>query len=50
MLAKFDGSSLPVLQASADELAEHETYLAALDKAVNGECVWRKMDAPVTAA
>jgi len=31
-----------VLSASADELAEHDTLLAALDKGVKGECVWRK--------
>jgi len=34
------------VKASEAELAEHETYLAALDKSVGGECVWRKMDAP----
>lgn len=31
-----------VLSASADELAEHDNVLAALDKGVKGECVWRK--------
>jgi DNA polymerase-3 subunit epsilon len=31
-----------VLAASADELAEHENVLAALDKGVKGECIWRK--------
>lgn len=31
-----------VLAASADELAEHDNVLAALDKGVKGECVWRK--------
>ena len=31
-----------VLPASADELAEHENVLGALDKGVKGECVWRK--------
>jgi DNA polymerase-3 subunit epsilon len=31
-----------VLPASADELAEHDNVLAALDKGVKGECVWRK--------
>jgi DNA polymerase-3 subunit epsilon len=30
-----------VLAASADELAEHQTVLGGLDKAVKGECVWR---------
>jgi DNA polymerase-3 subunit epsilon len=31
-----------VLPAAADELAEHDNVLAALDKGVKGECVWRK--------
>jgi DNA polymerase-3 subunit epsilon len=31
-----------VLSAAADELAEHDNMLAALDKGVKGECVWRK--------
>jgi DNA polymerase-3 subunit epsilon len=31
-----------VLAPSADELAEHDNVLAALDKGVKGECVWRK--------
>lgn len=31
-----------VVAAAADELAEHENVLAALDKGVKGECVWRK--------
>src|SRR6478609_3082248 len=31
-----------VVPASADELAEHDNVLAALDKGVKGECVWRK--------
>lgn len=31
-----------VLQAAPDELAEHDDVLAALDKGVKGECVWRK--------
>ena len=49
VLARFDASGLPVLKASAEELAEHDAYLAALDKAVSGECVWRKLEAPVAA-
>jgi len=44
-LKAFDGSSLPVLAAAADELAEHEAYLASLDKSVGGDCVWRSLDA-----
>jgi DNA polymerase-3 subunit epsilon len=31
-----------VLAAAEDELAEHDNVLAALDKGVKGECVWRK--------
>jgi DNA polymerase-3 subunit epsilon len=31
-----------VVPAAADELAEHDAVLAALDKGVKGECVWRK--------
>jgi len=38
---KFDASSLPVIRASAEELAEHEAYLDALDKAAGKRCVWR---------
>jgi DNA polymerase-3 subunit epsilon len=30
-----------VLAASADELAEHESVLGGLDKAVKGTCIWR---------
>jgi len=38
---KFDASGLPVIGASAEELAEHEAYLDALDKAAGKPCVWR---------
>ena len=30
-----------VLAASADELAEHESLLGGLDKAMKGSCIWR---------
>jgi DNA polymerase-3 subunit epsilon len=30
-----------VLAAAAEELAEHDGVLAALDKSVKGNCVWR---------
>ncbi|NHZ65697.1 DNA polymerase III subunit epsilon [Massilia genomosp. 1] len=30
-----------VLAASADELAEHDSVLGGLDKAVKGNCIWR---------
>ncbi len=50
VLGRFDASGLPVIKASDEDLAEHEAYLAALDKAVGGECIWRKLDAPAPAA
>ena len=34
-----------VLTASADELAEHERMLAAIDKESKGRCLWLKLDA-----
>jgi DNA polymerase-3 subunit epsilon len=34
-------ADIVVLAASADELAEHESLLGGLDKAVKGNCVWR---------
>ena len=48
-LDRFDPSVLPVIAASERELADHAQYLAALDKAVGGECVWRKFE-PAPAA
>ncbi len=30
-----------IMRASAEELADHESLLAGLDKAVKGACVWR---------
>jgi len=48
-LERFDASVLPVIAASAQETADHAQYLAALDKAVGGECVWRKFE-PAPAA
>jgi len=41
-LGGFDPSTLPVLRASADELAAHEAWLDVLDEAVKGACVWRR--------
>ncbi|MFJ1299638.1 DNA polymerase III subunit epsilon [Pseudomonadota bacterium AL_CKDN230030165-1A_HGKHYDSX7] len=43
-IGRFDASGLPVIVASAEELAEHESYLLALDKSVGGACNWRKFD------
>ena len=34
-------AEIVILAARADELAEHESLLAGLDKAVKGSCVWR---------
>ena len=34
-------AEITVLKASADELAEHDSVLGGLDKAVKGICVWR---------
>jgi len=33
---------LPVIEPSPAELEAHQQYLGALDKAVKGECLWRK--------
>ncbi|MDO5288453.1 MAG: DNA polymerase III subunit epsilon [Pseudomonadota bacterium] len=38
------GFDLPVLPASAQELAAHEDILAQLDKAAGGSCAWRKAE------
>jgi DNA polymerase-3 subunit epsilon len=38
--------SLPVYRASAEELAAHEARLDALDKAIGGQCVWRRTAQP----
>ena len=38
---KFDASGLKVLMATSDEIAAHEEYLQALDKAAGKPCVWR---------
>ncbi len=45
--ARVDGALLKVLPASAEELAEHEQYLIALNDLVGGDCVWRQREAPV---
>jgi DNA polymerase III subunit epsilon len=38
-------AEITILQASADELAEHETVMDSLDKEVRGTCVWRSVTA-----
>ncbi|ANY14954.1 DNA polymerase III subunit epsilon [Bordetella pseudohinzii] len=49
-LGRFDASVLPVIAAAGEDLAEHEAYLAALDKAVGGACLWRGLDASAETA
>jgi DNA polymerase-3 subunit epsilon len=46
-LARFDASDLPVIRASARELAEHEAYLSVLDKSAGGTCLWRQWDSNI---
>jgi DNA polymerase-3 subunit epsilon len=41
-----EGLCLSVLRASVDELAEHERYLALLDKQSGGKTLWRKLGSP----
>lgn len=41
MLEAVPLAEIFVLAASADEVAEHESVLGGLDKAVKGQCVWR---------
>jgi len=43
-LQVVDTSVLRVVRASDAELADHETYLELLDKAVKGECLWRTVE------
>ena len=38
--------SLPVLIPTDEELQSHEKYLADLDKAVKGSCLWRSYEQP----
>jgi len=39
---------LVVLQASEEEMAEHEQMLAEIEKKSGGKCVWNKLDAATT--
>jgi len=48
-LGEIDVSGLPVLLANADEMSEHQSYLAALDKAAKKPCVWRQWEAETNA-
>ncbi len=38
-------AEIVVLAASADEVAEHDSLLGGLDKAVKGSCIWRQYTA-----
>ena len=42
--ATFDASQLVVVVATADELAEHEKILAAIDKESKGRTLWRALE------
>ncbi len=39
--------SVRVLMANEEELAQHATQLADIDKASKGACVWKQLEAPV---
>ncbi len=39
---------LPVIQASAEEIAAHEAWLQELDKKSGGKCVWKKLETSVS--
>jgi DNA polymerase-3 subunit epsilon len=41
---RIDASGLAVLRASAEELAEHEKVLGAIDKESKGKTVWRRIE------
>lgn len=41
-LERVDASSLPIIAASAEELAAHEKYLSGLDKDAGKPSVWRR--------
>jgi DNA polymerase-3 subunit epsilon len=43
--ATFDASQLIVVLATAEELAEHENILAAIDKESKGRTLWRALEA-----
>jgi DNA polymerase-3 subunit epsilon len=41
MLEAVPLAAIIVVAATADEVAEHESVLGGLDKAVKGQCIWR---------
>ncbi|MBV8659018.1 MAG: DNA polymerase III subunit epsilon [Burkholderiales bacterium] len=49
-LQAIDHSALVVIQADEAEVAEHDAYLDALDKAIKGTCIWRQIEPKVGAA
>lgn len=49
-LGAFDPSVLQVTSAPAADLAEHEAYMASLDKESKNATVWRKYEIPAQAA
>jgi DNA polymerase III subunit epsilon len=36
--------ALPVISASAEELAAHQAWLEEIDKKSGGKCVWKQLD------
>jgi len=42
-----DRPKLPVIPASAEELAAHQSWLEELDKKSGGQCVWKKLETAV---
>ncbi len=42
---RLEALNLPIILPSAEDLQAHENYLAALDKAAKGACVWRQYEA-----
>jgi DNA polymerase-3 subunit epsilon len=46
MLEQIALAPILILPAAPDELAEHEATLAALDKAVKGQCIWHALTQP----
>ena len=46
---RSDVAKLAVILPSAQELEAHEKYLAALDKAVKGKCLWHSLEEGATA-
>lgn len=41
---RLNHEALAVIAPTPTELAEHEAYLAALDKVVSGQCLWRSWE------